>query len=287
MLTDRDIKILFDVDRYHVLNRPQIQRLHFPDDSTGRATRRRLAELVSSQLLNRQNLLYCHPQAGAPSAVFHPSKKGCELLADHFDDPRFLLTPTDGLLPHLLPHWIALSDTHIILDQAIGRQDQVQLDGWINEYDVVNKDEQAPEKRYRLYTMIRPNPKLACAPDAAFSLSARGQSRVYYVEQDRATSGVNQIASAKTQGYAAMFEQKLHRRHFPAATLDAFRVLLITPSAKRRDNLRRAISGKPGANLWWFAATDELSAESFLESAVWHVCSDEPAQSIVKKRAEA
>ena len=57
---------------------------------------------------------------------------------------------------------------------------------------------------------------MVCVPDAAFLLSFKGASKVYYLEQDRATSGAQQIANSKTAGYAAMAENRLHRRHFPA-----------------------------------------------------------------------
>jgi len=39
MLTDRDLAVLLVLDRYYVLSRPQIQRLCFPTDVTGRVTR--------------------------------------------------------------------------------------------------------------------------------------------------------------------------------------------------------------------------------------------------------
>lgn len=278
----RDIAIFRDLTRYRFLDRRQIQRLHFPDDATGRACRRRLLELVGAGYVDRLSLLYANPVAGSPAAVFQLARKGHEFLAEHHDDERFRVMPAEGVLPHLLQHWLALSETHILLDQAIARQSVVTLDGWINEYDIVNKDEQSPEKRYCLYTLIRDNPRLVCAPDAGFVLSAGGHSRVYYVEQDRATSGVQQLASGKTKGYAAMFENGLHKRHFAQATLPAFRVLLITTSKKRRDNLRGAIATKPGANLWWFASTDDLTAETFLSAAVWHVCGDAKPHSIIR-----
>ena len=39
----------------------------------------------------------------------------------------------------------------------------VTLGGWINEWDIVNKDESVPEKRFRLYALIRESPRLICA----------------------------------------------------------------------------------------------------------------------------
>lgn len=275
MITPRDIQILLALVRYFVLSRPQIQRLLFPDDTNGRSTRRRLQMLVDLGLINRQHLLYSHPNGGSPASVYFPSRRGCELLFEEFGDDHFLLTPTNAPIPHHIQHWLAISETHMTLDDAIARQSSVQIEDWINEWDICNKDETVPEKRYRLYTLLRQNPKLICAPDAAFLLTLGGHKKIYYLEQDRHTSGVVQVASSKTKGYAVMAELQLHRRHFPQATVEGFTVITIAPSPKRRDALRQAVKDKPGANLWRFASATDLTPESFLFEPVFYPCEGE------------
>jgi hypothetical protein len=126
---------------------------------------------------------------------------------------------------------------------------------------------------------------LVCAPDAAFLLSLRGHRKVFYLEQDRATSGVQQIASSKTQGYAVMAERCLHRRHFPDATVDSFTVLMVAPNARRRDALRKAIDSKPGAHLWRFASVEELLPTALFSSPIFYPCAGEPAPLIRGKEA--
>jgi hypothetical protein len=276
MVTPRDIQILIALVRYFVLSRPQIQRLFFPEDTNGRSTRRRLQMLVDLHLINRQHLLFSHPSGGSPASVYFPSRKGCEVLFEETRDERFLLTPTSAPIPHHINHWLAISETHIHLDQAIARQSDVQVDGWCNEWDICNKEESIPERRYRLYTLIRDNPKLVCAPDAAFLLSLQGHKKIYYIEQDRNTSGVHQVASSKTKGYAVMAELNLHRRHFPQTTLDAFTVLMVAPSAKRRDALREAIKEKPGASLWRFASATDVTPEAFLFEPIFYPTVGDP-----------
>jgi hypothetical protein len=53
-----------------------------------------------------------------------------------------------------------------------------------------------------------------------------GHSKVFYLEQDRATSGVRQVANGKTPGYAAMAERRLQTRHFEAS-VPGFSVLVV------------------------------------------------------------
>jgi len=282
MITERDFSIFVALVRYTILNRQQIQSLVFPDDPNGRVTRRRLQALVSEHFINRQGMLYCHPSAGAAAPVYFLSRKAVELLAEHFDDERYLATPTQSPIPHHIPHWLAVSETHIAFDRAIALQTEVQIDSWLNEWDTVNKDATTPEKKYRIYTLISETPRLVCAPDAAFLVSVRDHRKVFYLEQDSNTSGVQQIAHSKTKGYAAMADFGAHRNHFPQATVESFRVLSVSPSSRRRDALRKAIKDRPGAKVWRFADSHDLQPEKILHSPIWYACDQDDPESLVR-----
>jgi hypothetical protein len=286
MITEREIAILRTVCRYYVLNSRQIQRLHFPDDASGRVTRRRLQLLVGEKLINRQQMLFAHPTSGSLGPIYYPSQKGCDLLAAHFDDERYSGFPTKPPVPHHVWHWLAVAETHIVMDQAIARQSLVSMDGWINEYDEVDGCAAAPEKKFRLYTVIRETPRLVCAPDAGFLLSTKGHSKVFYLEQDRATSGTKQVAASKSPGYAGMAEQLLHRNHFPQATVESFTVLLVAPSSSRRDSLRKAMRDKAGAHLWRFATIQDMTLDTVLHNRIWYPADDSPAGALIRKDAE-
>ena len=277
MITERDVQVLLALSRYYVLNRPQIQRLCFPDDKTGRVTRRRLQTLFSQKLVNRQRVIVDYPHLPPPGSIYYPAKRGRELIAEYLDDERQLLTPVQPPQPQHVLHWLAVSDTHLTIDAAISRQQPVKIEGWINEWDVVNKDETDPDKRFQLYTLLRHSPRLVCAPDFAFLLTLGSHSKVFYGEQDRGTCGVQQVAARKSPGYAAMASKGLHRRHFPSATVDAFTVLLIAPTVRRRDALRKAISEKPGKELWKFIAAPDLTPDTFLHAPILYPCIGDPS----------
>lgn len=274
MITERDILILHALVQYFVLNRQQIQRLVFPEDQNGRITRRRLQLLAANHFINRTNLDYCFPGI-SPSSVYYPKQKGCDFLAEHLDDERIRLTPTQCPIQHHIPHWLAVSETHIALNQAIAAQNDASIESWINEWDIVNKDHDLPEKKYRLYSLLRETPRLICAPDAAFLLNMQGHKKVFYLEQDRGTSGVQQVINGKTPGYVAMAESGRHRKHFPETTIPQFAVLLITMSAKRRDNLCRALQDKPGRELWRIACIQDVTPDRFLYEPIFYTCDGE------------
>ena len=262
------------------IHRQQIQRLVFPEDTHGRITRRRLQSLIDADLLSRQPMLVCHPANGLPAPVYYPSRRGIELLAEASGDERLLVLPTQAPTMHHVWHWLAVSETHIAFDQAIGLQNDIHIVDWHNEYDIVNPAESSPEKRFRLYTLLRSSPRLICAPDAAFLLATRGHSKVFYLEQDRATTGVHQIAASKTQGYSVLAEVNGHRRHFPETTIDTFTVLMVAPNARRRDALRKTIGEKRGATLWRFASQEDMTPEKLLHAPIWYPCDGEPASLI-------
>ena len=108
-------------------------------------------------------------------------------------------------------------------------------------------------------------------------MKLRGHSKVFYSEEDHATSGVQKNAATKTQGYAVLSEVFGHRRHFPEATVDKFTVLMVAPTARRRDALRKAIREKPGSSLWRFASTEDMQPERLLHEPIWYSCEGDPA----------
>ena len=322
MINDRDIAILLALVRYYVLNTAQIKRLIFTNLPDGRVARRRLQTLADAHLVNRQNVQICSATNQSPPLVYYPSRGGCELLASRFGDENYLLTPTRTPIPHHVQHWLAVSDTHTCFDTAVALQNRlsgeesfdcakpidtfrllfgqlfqidqtvaeprlgdIRIDGWLNEWDVANKDEADLSKHYRLYTLIRQSPKLVCVPDAAFLLSKDGHKKVHYIEQDRATSGVEQVVAQKTPGYAAMEQDRLHTRHFPQTTMATFSVLMIAPTASRRDLLRKAMRGKPSADRWRFVAVTDMQPESLFTAPIFYPCEGEPRPLIKQKEA--
>ncbi len=284
-LTKRKLAILRFVAIYYTVTRAMIQRAVMPEtDRQGRVARKILGELTQCGLLNKTKMLVCNAADGAPAPVYYPSRKGCELLAVELRDDTWLHTCT--LTPNWqhLHHWVNVAKFHIELDHAAMLSRDVKVERWLSEWTIANPDETEPQKRYRLFTEIRKEPRLVCAPDAAFLLCYRAFRKVYYVEVDRGTTGINAIAASKTPGYAAMEKQGLHRRHYADTTFDTFSVLQVTTSANRRDALRRAIAPKDGAKLWLFLAWPDITAETLLHNDLIYDCEKGPRPLV--KRAE-
>jgi len=268
MITENDIGFLTALFRYCYLTRPQIQALRCPQHKQGRTTRKRLEKLFRGGYVNKHRMLIPHGTNGNGMPVYYLTKAGAELLAAYFDDERYLHSMTRRPRADMLLHWIAISETHIRLDAAVAGEEDVAIEGWVNEWEVVNK-EASDTDHYFLHTVFRAGPHpLSCSPDAGFLLNCRGFKRVMYLEQDRGTSGVNQIAASKTPGYSELHRRQGHRKHFPETIYEDFTVLMVTTNPGRRNQLARAVSKKERSELWLFASQDELTADTFLYGSV-------------------
>jgi Replication-relaxation len=291
MIPTRDFQILLLVALYDTLIRSQITRL-LPDLFQGahpdRITRKRLGVLTHLDLLNVTTMRTVNPsvQAGVSAPVFFMSAKGNAFLAQETGDERYFLCNTTT--PHhlYLYHFIAVAETHMILRKACDLLGDVSVAEWIGERSIANPNEKDPAKRFRLYTRF--HEKLCCVPDAGFLLKKGDFAKAFFLEQDRdTTKSAERVAAQKCGGYAALAENQLHlKRLFPAATWPRFNALMIAPTPRRRDALRKAINTKPGAGLWKFAALTELTPESFLTGSIWYKCGNDTPSSLLLKEGQ-
>lgn len=273
--SERKLAALKAVATYYTLNREQIQGLagYSGLKNDARNCRKLLIELLQAKLINRAHMQVFNPDRGIPSPVYYPSRAGLELLTAETGDESWLSKCCLSPNWQYLAHWQAIADFHIKLNQAIGLQgeaaDKAELLCWYGEWDVLDQQEKDPEKRYRLFTEIRPSPnRLVCAPDAGFLLKWKEFRKVYLLEMSRGTTSISQIANSKTPGFAALAEHKLYRRMFPATNVDGFTILAVEPNANRCELLRKAIKDKGGAELWKFLAESDIKPETLLFSPI-------------------
>lgn len=262
-----DFKALAAVARYYVLTREQIHSLCFPAQNTGRATRRRLLRLRNSGYLTRHSVPVTLPHTNGAAPAYYATKKGAQALASFFDDDRFLATNTKHPRADRLAHWIAINRTRLIVEQAVAAASDVSLDGWFTEWETVNRDA-APQDQFVIHTQISERPPLSCSPDAAFMLTTRGYSKVFYLEQDRSTSSPSQIAMRKTKGYEAMLNRQLHRNHFPGTNVDRFSILVVTTTTQRCRAIGQALRNRPHPEAWLCIDQHQLDPESFLHGDI-------------------
>ncbi len=263
-----EMAMLAVLARFYVMTREQLQTRCFPDHNSGRSTRKHLRRLIDAGFVSRHSMQVTLPPSDGAAPAYYLTKNGTEALVSHFDDSRYYHAETKTARADRLAHWIAIGWTHIATELAVGLNDDVELTSWVNEWEPINKDD-AKTQQYVLHTQFQEDPPLSCSPDAGFALSLAGETKVFYLEQDRATSSPRQIAAQKHRGYAEMLAQQSHRVHFPETTLDRFSVLVVTTSRARRDELAKALSKKEETDNWLFASSRDLGPESLFNDSVF------------------
>lgn len=257
--TANDIRMLAAIARYYVLSASMIQRICFPTRRDRRYTRRRLSALVHNRFVQRSSVNVAVSDRHSGPA-YTPTPRGCELLALHFNDDAWLETNCKTPRIDRLHHWLDISWTHYVFDNAARDTPALEVTEWINEWQPT-LDRNGSPTGFTLHTQFSETPPLSCSPDAAMLLGVGEHKRVYYIEVDRATSGARRVAASKTRGYAELARTCWHRKHLAGTTFDDFNVLLITTSEKHRDRLQREIAKKAEhqPELWMFADRDELA----------------------------
>jgi len=119
VLQARDIAALDSLARYFMMSARQVRRVCFPDDSTGRITRRRLLKMMQSGFVRKRAMFVVNPRDGSATPVYHLTKQGREFLVGHFDDSSYRLKPIEPSQPQHLWHYLAVTETHILLNAAI------------------------------------------------------------------------------------------------------------------------------------------------------------------------
>lgn len=265
-LTAHDIKLLDALAKYYVLTREQLQRLCCPETSD-RCVRKHLTKLQHGDFITKHRVPVLLPDGKGSAPVYYVTREGASTLAAWFEDDRYLATNTRQPRPDRLNHWLALNEARMVIEQAVELDETVTLDGWISEWEVVDKD--LPEsQRFTLRTQLCETPPLSCSPDAAFLLTTRAISKIFFVELDRGTSSPHQIAARKTRGYAELARQQKHRTHFPQTNLDSFSVLFVTPTRYRCVQLGKELQRHESPDLWRMIDQHELTPASFLHAPV-------------------
>ena len=148
---------------------------------------------------------------------------------------------------------------------------------WISEWEVCDPSASAPEDRFTLFTLLREKPRLVFNPDGAFLVGFGKIKLVVYLEIDRASSSIAQIANSKTPSAPELLAKELHRKHFPETTEAVFRVLHVTTSTQRCEWLRKAIAPKLGSEVHRFVSWPDWQREKTLWAPIFFTCDKGPA----------
>jgi len=266
-LTSRDVEIL-----HHVWNHRFL-------------TSRQIFSLVggsSQQLLRRLNLLFhhgyldrpraqidCYHRGGSQALVYGLGNHGANELEERFSIPRRKVdwTAKNREATRLfLQHTLLIADVMIAIELSCRKSGRVRL---IDQDEILTMLPQATQNStepFRWKVNLSEKGKsvpLGVVPDKTFALQSVEHPQdiaYYFLEADRATMPVsrknlNQTSvRRKLLAYSATWQQNIHKTRFG---LNRFRVLTVTSSAKRVENLSAVCRELPrGHGLFLFADRD-------------------------------
>lgn len=284
ILTAGDIEVCRWLWMLRVLTIDQIRRLRYYQAETGRLSspdniRKRLKRLWDAGYLAGDVLQATNER------IYSLGEKGLEPLRVAYGlDQRRLYRPRSPETMQQLAHPLMVSECAVRFVESV-RGSDVELPElsplgvpFYHTHAVADTSRKKHVERYVTQEDIQV-PGFAepfrIRPDLVFALARGPAWRLFFLEADRGSESVQEIA-LKQAGYFHLQEaadpdhpsQRLWQRYGPVRD---FRVLFVTTTARRVETLCRQLEGAPGFGLMAFANIHQLEAENAIFGRIWTV----------------
>lgn len=283
-LQPRDVEIVDAVHRHRVLSTEQIAALFFPTatvDVTS-ACRTRLRLLAREGLLERAEQEQIRSEGRRPY-LYMLTHEGAQLLVDELglDEEDIDWRPSyNNVRWPFLRHQLAINQAYVAF--RLGAEDiGWRLEHWTDDRIL---------RRHHVERVYVPeaNAEVAIVPDAYMVLSGPdGSPRLqFFLEIDRATLSVASTTHRvkswqdKIRAYQAYFgSQQIVARYGTRR----IRVLTVTTSATRCQNLKKATEAHGGRSRYWFTTEDDIVPATALRAPIWRAAGKEKALVLVER----
>jgi len=279
-LQERDIGIIRLVHDYRFLNSDQIKLLA---DGSEQGISRRLKKLFHHGFLDRPRSQIVYPLTGTQKMVYALGDTGADLLAEKFGVDRGKIKWNEKnteVKDRHIQHTLMISNFRVCLERALGTLPDTHLLFWQKEN----------RKELRDYVYIEDEQarkwKIAIVPDGFFGIKdTKPKPNMYFfLEADQSTMTNNRFLR-KMRAYWRWSRQGKHTKKFG---IKAFRVLTITKSEQRKENLRKITKGADdrhkGSYMFWFTSEQNYSIqkpESIL-GPIWQTPVDDSFHSLLE-----
>lgn len=258
-LTERDIQILLFLLDTRFLSREQIERLFFQNDksskeTTTRKANKRLSKLTENGLLER---LYKPVTVGKSPAVYSIGKQGYQLLSKVLEqDKRNLVFKKKANKVEFLflEHNLGIAEFRVCLELALRNNPEIDLLFWRRESKELNDRVLDPRKRKYL----------PVTPDAFFGLQTNLGRSYFFLEVDMATQEHRRI-TRKIIAYREYWKKGLYGQKYG---FNSFRVLFVTTTERRLNNLLKTAEKTGAKNMFLFATQSDITEGRIFDS-IW------------------
>jgi len=287
-LQERDIQIMRLVYEFRFLDSDQIKAVI---DGSNQVILRRLQRLFHHGFLDRpraQQALY--PVNGPQKMVYALGDRGADLLAEKFGVDRGKIKWNEKNKevgdPHI-KHTLMVSNFRICLELGLRDMPNVNLLFWRRENPQQLKDQfYIRDKRGR-------KTRAVIVPDSFFAINdtrskvKKGiKSKMYFfLEADQSTM-TNERFLKKMRAYWHWGIKE--KRHIKKFSITAFRVLTITKTEQRKENLRKitkkADESQTGSPMFWFTSEKNYAMQNpeTILGPIWQTPKDDSFHSILE-----
>jgi len=257
-LTERDKRVIEWVYLFRFLTMDQIKLLEFENVSKT-ACQRRLTLLYHNKYLSAINKP-THAGFGSSKRAYCLSKRGKDVISFMYDGTDLKTIKwnekNNQVEIYFLEHTLAVNDIRVAFTVS-ARSLGYELE-WIPEWELKTLKERVrdPERSGKF---------LPITPDGYFILKDNNREARFSVEADRATE-TNRRWKDKVRGYVEYVKTGQYFRRYNAESL---RVLTVTTSPKRLENLSTTTKDVEGASFFWFTTEDKILNHNVIIDPIW------------------
>jgi hypothetical protein len=279
-LQERDLEILKLVHDYRFIPSHHVTSL-IPGST--RKILGRLQKLFHQGYLERLDDRRIRTRAGSEKMVYGITRKAGDLLAE---EGSLDISKIDWDLKNRtvterhIKHTLMVAKFRTTLTLAAEGQKGVEIGQWKENRGSGKSLNPELSDTVKLEIKEGKEIKLRIVPDAFFSLREKDSEMFFFVEADRGTMPTERFWK-KLTAYRAWRKQGGSKKKLGA---ENFRVLTITPSIKRRDNLREVAKRVKPAGMFWFAAEKNYSVNNpgAIFDGIWINGKDDKTHSLLE-----
>lgn len=265
IIQNRDVEIIRLAYEYGLINSEQVCALVHGSDQ---GILRRLMKLYHHGYLDRpvSQVIFSNPILGPQKMVYALGDRGADILSERLgiDCGKKKWSKKNGQLRERhIQHTLLISQFRACLTLAMNKTTGARLVLWVRE----NTKELRDHVNYATGDKRR---RLTIIPDGFFGIEDTRGLMYFFIEADRSTMSHRRFKD-KILAYRQWWRQGGARKRFG---IENFRVLTLTVSQKRRDNLVKTaqrVVEKGGYYMFWFCCINEIDLakpESVLEE-IW------------------
>jgi len=257
-LTERDKRVIEWVYLFRFLTRDQIKLLEFEKASIT-ACQRRLSLLYHNKYLSAIQKP-AHAGYGSSKRVYCLSQRGKEVISFVHDgmDPKNIKwnKKNNQVEIYFLEHTLAVNDVRVAF--TISARSLGYMLKWIPEWELKALKEKVRDPE-------NPGKSLAVTTDGYFILKGEGKEARFFIEADRATE-TNRRWKDKIRGYVEYVKTGQYYKRYKAESL---RVLTITTTQERLENLLATTKNVKGASFFWFTTKEKILNRNVIIDPIW------------------